>query len=234
MTPEMAIAGLQAALDRDETHTVFADIDWDRFAPAYSMSRPRALLNALPDAQRALRTDAGSDRAEALRARLTDLTEDDQERLLLDTVRTQAADVLGHRPDQVRAAIAFKDLGFDSMASLNLRNRLNEATGLALPTTVVFEHATPLELARRMRADLLPGDAEVTDALTQVNRLERAVEAMAPDADARAGVIARLRALLWKYDQTGSGMAEATDDDALMLATDEEMFDIVNKEIGIS
>ncbi|MFG2207195.1 SDR family NAD(P)-dependent oxidoreductase [Streptomyces sp. NPDC048638] len=237
MAPETALAGLQAALDRDETLTAFADIDWDRFAPAYSMSRSRALLDELPEARRAVQggTAGPGGVLDALQGRLADLTGDDQERLLLDLVRARAADALGHRtPDRVRAALAFKDLGFDSMASLTLRNRLNEATGLALPTTVVFDHATPLALARFLRAELAPDDAPATAVLDQVERLEAAVEAMEPGAEARSRIVARLRTLLWKWDRPGRDSAAAPGDDALTSATDEEMFDIVNKELGIS
>ncbi len=235
MAPETALAGLRAALDRDETHTAFADIDWDRFAPAYSTSRSRALLGDLPEARRAVQGAAGPGRADALRERLAALGADDQERLLLDLVRTHAADALGHRTaDQVRATLAFRDLGFDSMASLTLRNRLGEATGLALPTTVVFDHATPAALATHLRAQLRPGGGQLTEVLAEVDRWEAAVEALAPDDEARGRVVARLRSLLWKWDRPDGTAADPGGDDALALATDEEIFDIVNKELGIS
>jgi acyl carrier protein len=193
------------------------------------------LRDDLPDARRAVQGAAGPGRADALQERLAALGEDDQERLLLDLVRTHAADALGHRtPDQVRAALAFRDLGFDSMASLTLRNRLNEATGLALPTTVVFDHATPAALAEHLREQLRPGGGQITAVLAEVDRWEAAVEAMAPDDDARGRVVARLRSLLWKWDRREDGTTEAAGEDALTLATDEEIFDIVNKELGIS
>ncbi|RLV10044.1 6-deoxyerythronolide-B synthase [Streptomyces griseocarneus] len=235
MAPETALAGLQAALDRDETHTAFAAVDWDRFAPAYSMTRSRALLDELPEARRALRGTTGPGRADALRERLAALGEDDQERMLLDLVRARAADALGHpTPDRVRATVAFKDLGFDSMASLTLRNRLTEATGLALPTTVVFDHATPVALAGHLRAQLRPDDG-VTAMLADMDRWAAAAEAMAPDADARGRVVARLRSLLRQWNRPDPGTTAAPgDDDVLALASDEEIFDIVNKELGIS
>ncbi|GAA4312790.1 hypothetical protein GCM10023086_33480 [Streptomyces venetus] len=235
MAPETALAGLQAALDRDETATAFAAIDWERFAPAYSTSRSRALLNDLPDAQRALHGEDGPGRAGALRERLASLPVDEQEGLLLDLVRTHAAAALGHHTaEDVRAASAFQDLGFDSMASLTLRNRLNEATGLALPTTVVFDHATPAALARHLRTEVFPDGAEADSVLADVDLLEAAVDAMEADDEARARVVARLRTLLWKWDQPDLVTSEATGGDALMLATDDEIFDIVNKELGIS
>ncbi|MFD8082543.1 SDR family NAD(P)-dependent oxidoreductase [Kitasatospora sp. NPDC059722] len=235
MAPETALAGLRAALDRDETATAFAAVDWERFAPAYGASRSRALLNDLPDAQRVLRGDAGPGRAGALRERLASMSGEEQERLLLDLVRTHAAAALGHRAAQdVRAAATFQDLGFDSMASLTLRSRLNEATGLTLPTTVVFDHATPAALARHLRTQVLPEGVRADAVLADVDRLETAVEAMDADDETRARVVTRLRTLLWKWAEPGLVTAGAPEEDALMLATDDEMFDIVNKELGIS
>ncbi|MEI5103838.1 beta-ketoacyl reductase [Streptomyces sp. PmtG] len=73
---------------------------------------------------------SGADPAGALRERLAPLTEDERERLLLDLVRTQVAMVLGHAgPEAVASGNAFTELGFDSLTAVDLRNRLNTATG---------------------------------------------------------------------------------------------------------
>ncbi|MDX2543668.1 SDR family NAD(P)-dependent oxidoreductase, partial [Streptomyces sp. WI04-05B] len=90
-----------------------------------------------------------------LAARLAGLTADEQEALLLDLVRTHAATVLGHAgPDGVPVETAFRETGFDSLTSVDLRNRLREATGLKLTATVVFDHPTPLALARHLHDEL--------------------------------------------------------------------------------
>src|SRR4051812_11314507 len=78
----------------------------------------------------------------------------ERDRISLELVRAQAAVVLGHPgPDAVDPNLTFKELGFDSMGAAELSERLSAATGRALPTTLTFDHPTPVAVAEYLRAD---------------------------------------------------------------------------------
>ncbi|MFD0373631.1 SDR family NAD(P)-dependent oxidoreductase, partial [Streptomyces sp. NPDC127114] len=104
-----------------------------------------------------------------LRRRLGRMSEEEGRRLLLDLVRTQLAAVIGRdSADGIDQDQPFKNLGVDSLLAVQLRNRLNAATGLRLPATLVFDHPTTaavvdftLALARERAESAAPQPAAV-------------------------------------------------------------------------
>ncbi|MEV5315046.1 type I polyketide synthase, partial [Streptomyces sp. NPDC052610] len=155
MDPEAALVALARGWQHDTACTVVADIDWDRFT---AHPRQRTLLADLPEARQDTATPAGTPAsgADDLVRRLMALPADERPRLVRELVLDQVAAVLGHRAQgAVPARTAFRDLGFDSLSALELRNALTAATGLTLSATLVFDHPTPRELAAHLTAELL-------------------------------------------------------------------------------
>jgi thioesterase domain-containing protein/acyl carrier protein len=91
--------------------------------------------------------------ARALEASLTGLDATAALTVLTDLVRTEAAAELGHRTaDAIRPDGLFRELGFDSLTVVGLRNRLTNATGQRLPATLIYDHETPTEVAAHLLA----------------------------------------------------------------------------------
>ncbi|MGW7194474.1 KR domain-containing protein, partial [Streptomyces sp. NPDC054838] len=102
---------------------------------------------------------------DGLARKLAALTTAARERTLLDLVATQVAAVLGHEStDTVGADRAFKELGFDSLAAVELRNALNAATGLRLPVTLVFDYPTTRAVADHLAREFGGTEPEPTSA----------------------------------------------------------------------
>ncbi|HWX87511.1 MAG TPA: acyltransferase domain-containing protein, partial [Solirubrobacteraceae bacterium] len=164
LDPQLALRALGRALDREQTHVTVADIDWDTYATTHA-SAHRSLIVELPEVKRVLAQSAtGEDKpsAGAFALRLTSLDAPRRERVALELVRSHVAAVLGHAsPDAVDTRRAFRELGFDSLMGVDLRNKLQAATGLELPPTLVFNQPTPAALARFLVAEAT-GESEST------------------------------------------------------------------------
>ncbi|MGA5566268.1 SDR family NAD(P)-dependent oxidoreductase, partial [Streptomyces platensis] len=118
----------------------------------------RALLGgAAPGRTRRPVAASGADKDDLL-ARLAAAGPDGRHALLLDLVRRQVAAVLGHgSPEEVEPDRGFPELGFDSLTAVELRNQLGTVTGLRLPPTLVFDFATPGDLAALLAEELTAG-----------------------------------------------------------------------------
>ncbi|MFF8838688.1 SDR family NAD(P)-dependent oxidoreductase [Streptomyces sp. NPDC015130] len=198
MSPDRALDELAKAVCHDETFVAVADVDWERFAPAFTVSRPSALIDGVPEARQALAAPVGAPasgesaaapagRSSALAA-IAALPESERRPALLTLVRTHAAAVLGHSsPDRVAPGRAFTELGFDSLTAVQLRNQLSAAVGDRIPATAVFDHPTPAALAAHLQqAYLAPAEPAPTD---WEGRVRRALAELPLDRLRDAGVL---------------------------------------------
>ncbi|MFJ4923922.1 type I polyketide synthase, partial [Streptomyces sp. NPDC088725] len=166
MDPQLGLSGLKRALDDDETAIAVADVDWDTYYPVYTSARPTPLFSEVPDVKRlteAAQQTTGTVAEGELVTKLRALSAAEQARALLEVVRTEAASVLGlSSPEDLTDQRAFRDVGFDSLTAVGLRNRLASVTGLTLPTTMVFDYPNPAALAGFL-ADELAGAQGAAD-----------------------------------------------------------------------
>ncbi|GAT71487.1 6-deoxyerythronolide-B synthase [Planomonospora sphaerica] len=235
--PAAAAAGVlgQPAV-HDESHLVVADFDWPRFTPAYTLARPRPLLNDLPDVREVLDGSGSGGTADATSpvARLASLPEAEQSRELLDLVRTHVAALLGYDdPAEVDAGRAFDDLGFDSVAAVDLRTRLNAATRKNLPSTMVFDHTTPTALAEYLRSELC-GGVQARPVLTRLDQLEETAADLLPEEIESTRIIGRLQALITKLNENLAGDSGADVSSRLEAATADDIFTFIDTELGLA
>jgi acyl transferase domain-containing protein/acyl carrier protein len=231
MSPGKAITAMREIVHRREGNVVVADFDWSRFGPTYTLARPRPLLAALPDAQEPQDDEPGDS---TLITKLAGMQPAEQSRALLELVRADVAQLLGYDdPAEVEQGRAFDDLGFDSVAAVDLRTRLSKAVGRKLPTSMVFDYQTPLKLAEFLRAELCL-DSGPASILTELDRLEETLAGLPAEEIESNRVTARLQSLVAKLTDTLGSAGSPVVGDKLETASADDVFDFIDKELGLA
>ncbi|GGR76025.1 type I polyketide synthase [Streptomyces eurythermus] len=217
-----------------EGEPLLAAVRWD-------LGALRSQGAALPSVLRGLvrvpagRREAAGSRADSLPERLARVGGDERERLLLDAVRETIAAVLGHDGIQrIQPDRALSDLGFDSLAAVELRNRLALSSGVRLSPGLVFDHPTAAAIAAHLAERLVLPDTErqpVGSVTAELDRLEAALAAApAAEVDGRL-VAARLEALLDRWREAAAGPERAGERERIASVSVDELFDIIDAEL---
>ncbi|MFF4986716.1 type I polyketide synthase [Streptosporangium saharense] len=197
--------------------------------PTYAFQRSRYWLDATRSSGTSSEVAVSVSATTVSQAdRLAGLGPQERREAVLDLVRTEVAAVLRHSdPEAVNTAAAFRELGLDSLTAVDLRNRLRTATGLPLPTTLIFDHPTPAAVTGHILT-LLP-DSPDSGAVSPLAALRRLEEALSEGSGERAEIVARLRALVTRLDVVAA--VSDTDDEEIDLdsATDDELFDLLDR-----
>ncbi|GGR82862.1 hypothetical protein GCM10010269_22480 [Streptomyces humidus] len=222
ISDEQGVALFDAALGLHRPVVVAAPIDVARLRE--SGQQVPEILSGL-DPAGAVRRRVVASAAASHADRLVELPPRQRRKELLELVREAAAVVLGH---STAAAVdgdsAFKELGFDSLTAVELRNRLGAGTGLRLPPTVVFDHPTPVELAAHLDELLVP--AEETTVSSLVTELDRLPVAELDDNE-RGLLAKRLQEVL---SRIAAPAADGEERD-FTAASDDEIFDFIDGEL---
>ncbi len=247
LTEAQGIALLDAAARTGEPHLVPLRLDPAALRAAEVL--PRLLAELVPAPVRRPGSAEAAGESTALRGRLAGRETSERAEILLELIRTKAALVLGHdTPEGIEPGRGFTQAGFDSLATVELRNRLNEVTGLRLASTALFDHPTPLALAHHLAEELPSPDTatgpaapppDVAAAGTPAARLAmlEALDDLSVSDIARAdreAVADRLERLLTRLRLPTDAPAGASTDEDIARATDDELFDLINEDFGLS
>ncbi|MFE2337908.1 SDR family NAD(P)-dependent oxidoreductase, partial [Streptomyces coelicoflavus] len=174
LDPDLAVTLLADGTGADAACTMVADIQWDRFNLAYTEARSRPLIEDLPEVRASAPTEPdhrGTEPSSTLAGRVRSLSGPARSAAVLDVVRAQVAAVLGHTEAlSLDVERPLRDLGFDSLTGVELRNRLAAETGVRLPSSLIFDYPTASAVALHVENVLVgePDDSGVA-VVSQLN-----------------------------------------------------------------
>lgn len=226
MTPlpaERGLALLDVALALGEPLVLPANLDVGALTRQDSTTLPAVLRGLVRGPARRVASLEGNRSAKPdLAQSVVALPAAEFEQVVLELVRREVAAVLGHTSaDAIEVRRGLQELGFDSLTSVELRNRLAAATGLRLPATLVFDYPTVTALAGYLRAELVPdGTSTALQLLEQLDKVETVLATLPMDGVARVRLTDAVQRILVKIGDAGKAS------DKIDSATDSDFFDL--------
>ncbi len=195
----------------------------------------QAKAGALPAVWRGLirsSTRRTSDAQGTLARRLAESPESEWNAIVAELVRGHVAGVLGHAsPEAVDLRRPFKEAGFDSLAAVELRNRLSQASGLKLPSTLVFDHPTPAAVAEFLRSKVADNGAGRPVIDEEIDNLEKLLVSAVGDSGERARISGRLRSLLAKLADDGQASDDTVTVEMIQSASADELVELLQMDL---
>ena len=235
LSTEAGLRLFDAAARTDMGHVIAAYLDTSGLAALAEMELLPALLRGL---LATTARGAGSGRSGSLARRLQSLPREEWEGAMHEAVRAEVAAVLGHSsPATVDPHLTFKELGFDSLMALELRNQLSMVTGLRLAATLVFNYPTTAVLAESLLqriAEDAPIDRGVA-VRAELERLEAAVANARMDDRERGMLQERLQSLAVRMSgESGAAEEEEAVARDIQAASAEEVIDFIDRQLGVA
>ena len=231
LTAERGLALFDAARGIDEPLLLLMRLD-------SAALRDRAKAGVLPAVLRGLmRAPARrlDDARRTLVERLASSPESEWDGIVLRLVKDHVASVLGHASSEaVDPRRPFKEAGFDSLTALELRNRLGQASGLKLPSTLVFDHPTPAAVAEFLRLQVADGGAAGRAGIDgEIDKLENMLAETVGDGGERERISGRLRSLLAQLTDDGERYHDPGSVTVEMIesASAEEIVELIQRDL---
>jgi acyl carrier protein len=235
LSPSQGIALLQTALARPEPQLVAAPFDLRALRKALGNDVPPFWRGLIQMVQRAAEGRAGTWVRE-----LGTLSPEQRERAILDAVRAEVARILSlSSADVVTADRPLRELGLDSLMAVELRNALGKRVGLTLPATLAYDHPTPAAIAKYVHGKVRSivesrSTTSIDDLIVTLDRLDSSISAHKPSDEARERVVAKLNAVLSKWNGEGAPQTEATSlADRIIAADAETLLKIIDTTLAV-
>jgi acyl transferase domain-containing protein/NADPH:quinone reductase-like Zn-dependent oxidoreductase/acyl carrier protein len=170
-----------------------------------------------------------------LASRLTAAPESEWDDIIEEFVRGHVAGVLGHvSPASIDPGRPFKEAGFDSLTALEIRNRLSQASGLKLPSTLVFDYPTPAAVAEFLRLKLADDGARRPAIDEEIDKLERMLSSTAGNGGERERISGRLRSLLAKLAGDDESDGDVITVEEIQSASAAEIVELIQRDLAES
>ncbi|MEU3862946.1 beta-ketoacyl reductase, partial [Streptomyces sp. NPDC028722] len=235
LSVEEGMALFDAGLTADEPALLAAKFDLAALTEQAAADRLAPMLRGLVRPPRRAASTGGPVPVDSLADRLAVLPAEERTEMLLDLVRGEVAVVLGHADaESIAPGQAFSELGFDSLTAVELRNRLDAATGLRLPATLIFDYPSPAAITEHLRAELVPDMVTGAPDLAEIDEagLRKALASVSLKRLQELGVLRQLLPLVAAAPGAGKPAPSEARQNTSSLIADMDVADLIERAMG--